>query len=138
MINMNPTLKKLEEFHGHLGPYIVLGYKIGLIANEKLGNNPFEKKVKAFTGSTPPISCMIDGVQLSSGCTLGKGNIKVINEQKPMFEFSDKKELYKLTITLKKQIQTDIDTKVTEENMVNYSTNLFEAKNEELFDINER
>ena len=24
-----PVLTRIEEFHGHIGPYVVLGYKIG-------------------------------------------------------------------------------------------------------------
>ena len=41
--NMDETLDLIEKFHGHLGPYVVLGYRIGLIANEKLGKDPFSK-----------------------------------------------------------------------------------------------
>jgi len=27
------------------------------------------------TGTTPPLSCLVDGIQISTGCTMGKGNI---------------------------------------------------------------
>ncbi len=30
------------EFHGHLGPYLVLGLRAGLHANQILGKNPME------------------------------------------------------------------------------------------------
>jgi formylmethanofuran dehydrogenase subunit E len=30
-----------------------------------------------FTRRNPPISCVIDGIQIASGCTLGKGTIRV-------------------------------------------------------------
>jgi len=61
----------------------------------------FEKEKKAIvkTGTKPPISCIIDGIQCTSGCTLGKGNIEVLDQQIPEALFiSDKKQL---TIKLK-------------------------------------
>ncbi|HEC81191.1 MAG TPA: hypothetical protein ENI42_02025, partial [Thermoplasmatales archaeon] len=42
---MKETLKRIEQFHGHLGPYVVLGYRMGIIANKFLGENPFKKTV---------------------------------------------------------------------------------------------
>ena len=33
----------LEEFHGHLGPYAVIGYRMGKIACRELNNDPFSK-----------------------------------------------------------------------------------------------
>jgi len=108
---MDGTLKLIEKFHGHLGPYAVLGYRMGLIANEKIGTDCFSKNAIVFTGFSPPISCIIDGLQLSSGCTLGKGNIKVIEENCAKVVFS-KKSGEKIEIKLKDNIREEIDTKV--------------------------
>jgi len=127
-------LELIEKFHGHLGPYVVLGYRMGLIANEKLGKDPFCKNVVVYTGITPPISCMVDGIQLSSGCTLGKGNIRVTNDKDPIAEFSNQSN-ERLKIKLKDDIKEEIDTTVTEENMISYSENLWRKKDEEIFDM---
>ena len=131
---MDETLKIIERFHGHLGPYAVLGYKMGKIACEKLGADPFEKKVTVSTGTTPPISCIVDGIQVGSGCTLGKGNITVTTEKLPKAVFSNKNG-DKITISLRKQIQDEIDTKVTEENMIAYSEDMFTRLDTDLFHI---
>jgi len=131
---MNETLKIIEGFHGHLGPYAVLGYKMGKIACEKLGADPFEKKVTVSTGTTPPISCIIDGIQLGSGCTLGKGNISVTGEQLPKAVFSNKNGR-KVTISLQKQIQEEIDTKVTGENIIAYSEDIYNRLDADLFHV---
>ena len=61
---------------------------MGLIANEKLGSDPFCKRAKVFTGTNPPVSCIIDGIQLSSNCTLGKGRITVENKNLAKAEFT--------------------------------------------------
>ena len=131
---MDETLKTIEQFHGHLGPYAVIGYKMGKIACEQLGSDPFEKNVTVSTGTTPPISCIIDGIQLGSGCTLGKGNITVKNERKAKAEFSNKTGK-KITITLQKQVQQEIDDNVTKENIISYSEDMYARKDTNLFII---
>jgi len=131
---MDETLKQIEKFHGHLGPYAVIGYRMGLIANQKLGSDPFCKKAKVYTGTTPPISCIIDGIQLSSNCTLGKGRIQVEDKNTAKAEFiSEKGE--KLTIILKQDIRNEIETTVTQENMIEYSEKIYTKPDEELFKI---
>ncbi len=69
---------RAEEFHGHLGPYLVFGLRMGLLARRRLGfEGHFDLRVTARTGSETPVSCMVDGLQISTGATLGKGNIEV-------------------------------------------------------------
>ena len=131
---MDETLKTIEQFHGHLGPYVILGYKMGIIANNHLGSDPFEKTVIVTTGTNPPISCLIDGIQISSGCTLGKGSIKVTNESIPKAMFSNKKGDM-ITIALNKNVQQEIDNQVTEENMSRYSEDFYNRLDTDLFII---
>jgi formylmethanofuran dehydrogenase subunit E len=135
MVNlMNETLKQIQQFHGHLGPYAVIGFRMGKIANEKLGSDPFCKKAVIWTGTKPPLSCIVDGIQMSSGCTLGKGNLTVKDESIPKAHFSTDDGRI-IEIKLKNLIQNEIDTTVTEENIVNYSEQLFEKSDQELFDL---
>jgi formylmethanofuran dehydrogenase subunit E len=70
-------LKRAVEFHGHLGPFLVLGLKAGLLANSLLGKDCFETTAVVATDPNPPHSCLVDGVQFVTGCTMGKGNIKI-------------------------------------------------------------
>ena len=131
---MNDTLKQIERFHGHLGPYVVIGYRMGLIANKKLGSDPFSKKAVVSSGKKPPISCIVDGIQISSGCTLGKGNILINDEDLAKAEFSNK-DGKQTIISLKSSIRREIETKVTKENMVSYSEEIFNRTDEELFEV---
>lgn len=131
---MHETLKTIEKFHGHLGPYAVIGYRMGKIACKKLNNNPFSKNVEIMTGTKPPISCIIDGVQIGSGCTLGKGNIKIKNKGQPVAVFMDKNGK-KVKIILKNQIKDEIDTIVNDDNIIDYSKKIYEKPDEELFEI---
>ncbi len=131
---MDETLKEIERFHGHLGPYAVIGYRMGKIANKRLGSDPFCKRAKVYTGTTPPLSCIIDGIQLSSNCTLGKGRIAVENNDTAKAEFISE-DNKKITIILKSEIRKEIDTTVTGENILQYSEDTYNKSDEELFEI---
>ena len=93
------------KFHGHLGPFLVLGLKAGLYANQLLGKDYFKTNVVVETEVTPPCSCFVDGVQFATGCTMGKGNIqlKKNNSLSAIFTKGDRKlELYLKDDILKK------------------------------------
>ena len=75
-VYLKDMIERGKEFHGHLGPFLVLGIRMGLSALKHLdstGYSGIQSEVRS--GSIPPISCLADGVQISTGCTLGKGNI---------------------------------------------------------------
>ncbi|MEW5761508.1 MAG: formylmethanofuran dehydrogenase subunit E family protein [Candidatus Thermoplasmatota archaeon] len=100
-------LKLLERFHGHLGPYAVVGLMMGKYAIKEFGKENFKKiKVSIYTGISPPLSCIIDGVQVS-GFTLGRGNINVLNKKLPKAKFFF--EGRELSITLKKNLKKIIE-----------------------------
>jgi hypothetical protein len=69
------VLKQAMRFHGHLGPWLVLGLKAGTHARKELAASPFELSARVFCPAGTPYTCFVDGVQFSSGCTMGKGNI---------------------------------------------------------------
>jgi formylmethanofuran dehydrogenase subunit E len=73
---LTPTaLRQATRFHGHLGPWLVLGLKAGTYARSKLAASPFELRARVFCPQSTPYTCFVDGIQFSSGCTMGKGNI---------------------------------------------------------------
>jgi formylmethanofuran dehydrogenase subunit E len=72
------SVDDLAVFHGHLGPYIVIGYRIGRYVREHFCDDPFRMKAAVHCSGITPQSCLADGVQLGSGCTLGKRNIEIV------------------------------------------------------------
>ena len=68
-----------NEIHGHLGIYSTLGAKMGLRAAELLQAED-HISVVSFAGSEPPVSCFNDGLQVSTGASLGHGLITVSDE----------------------------------------------------------
>ncbi len=74
--------RELEEtavrLHGHGGPFMVIGLRMGLEALNILDvRGWFDIKCKAVLRWAPPDACVLDGIQVSTGCTLGKHNIEV-------------------------------------------------------------
>ncbi len=134
VIRLNEELRNIERFHGHIGPYAVIGFRMGKIANEKLGKNPFNKKAQVWTSKEPPMSCVIDGIQMSSGCTIGKGNLKIFSGNLPKVLFSNNNGK-QIEIHLRESIKNEIDTNVTEQNIISYSEKLYQLPDAELFEI---
>jgi pyrimidine-specific ribonucleoside hydrolase len=64
-----------NEFHEHLGIYSILGAKMGLRAREYFHVGIDELEIMTFAGSQPPVSCLNDGLQSSTGATVGHGTI---------------------------------------------------------------
>lgn len=78
-MNLSLDLEEARRFHGHLGPWLVLGLRMGQTAMEQLQARPyFGVQVRVEGPSQPPPSCLVDGLQLATGATYGKRNIELI------------------------------------------------------------
>ena len=76
MPDLPDDLRDLKAFHGHLGPFVVIGYLAGKRALEELSARKyFGITARVECEPKPPQSCLADGVQFATGCTLGKRNI---------------------------------------------------------------
>ena len=79
----NISLREAVKFHGHLGPYLILGLLAGNYALKKLKcKKYFSLDVSVCGAIQKPKSCLVDGLQLSTGATYGKGNIRRLNGRK--------------------------------------------------------
>ncbi len=107
-----------SEFHRHLGIYSILGAKMGLWARDYFKADLDELKVESFAGLQPPISCLNDGLQVSTGATLGHGTITIVPGQRacPQARFTHDDQT--ITLTLKplywNQIKRDIRMEIEE------------------------
>ena len=73
------VIKKATDFHGHLGPFLVIGVRMGLIGIRELGakRNDEELHVTAMTKPYVPFSCFVDGVQVATHCTIGNRKLRL-------------------------------------------------------------
>lgn len=96
-----------NELHRHLGIYSIIGAKMGIRAREILEAPLDSLEVLSFAGSTPPLSCLNDGLQVSTGASLGRGTIKIsASNPQPAAEFIYRDE--KLTLRVKDEILQQI------------------------------
>ncbi|MFP4545871.1 MAG: formylmethanofuran dehydrogenase subunit E family protein [Methanomassiliicoccales archaeon] len=123
-------LERLKEFHGHLGPWAVVGYRMGKIARRRFPNKIWGV---VYSGSKPPISCMIDGVQFTSCCTLGKDNIRVKEEDEAKGRFYDQNTL--MEIRLEDGVRERIGEHMSKDTEEELSMEIWNAKDEEIFRI---
>jgi len=63
----------LNELHEHLGAYSVIGVKMGLYAAELLNAPQHAMKVVSEAPAAQPLSCLNDGLLVSTGSTPGRG-----------------------------------------------------------------
>lgn len=75
-----------NELHRHLGTYSIIGAKMGIRARELLGAAFEDVRVESHAGLKPPLSCLNDGLQVSTGASLGRGTIRVVENQPPVPE----------------------------------------------------
>ena len=103
-----------DEFHGHLGVFSIVGAKMGIKARELFGVGADMLEVTTFAGTKPPYSCLNDGIQVSTGATLGMGTIHLANNNKtkPSAIFTYKNR--SVRISLKKEYLEQVDADIKE------------------------
>ncbi|HEV8360011.1 MAG TPA: nitrilase-related carbon-nitrogen hydrolase [Candidatus Thermoplasmatota archaeon] len=73
-------LRALQELHGELCAWSVAGLRMARAGRHALrrdGKLPAEIEADVTSPLKPPVACVLDGLLLSSGCTLGRGNLRV-------------------------------------------------------------
>jgi len=94
-------LERAKEFSGQAGPYLAVGLRMGERALKRLG-------CEKHTGMTIQVECipkapycfLLDGLQLSSGCTLGNRSIEFIPSSRIRILFANSRTGEKATYVL--------------------------------------
>ena len=99
MTSYPADLQKVIDFHGHLCPGVLLGYRASLVALRELRTSPSSDEELVATVYND--SCAADAVQVMTGCTFGKGNLIFKDFGKLVFLFSKRGEAQSLRIALR-------------------------------------
>ncbi|MBP5473225.1 MAG: formylmethanofuran dehydrogenase subunit E family protein, partial [Bacteroidales bacterium] len=100
-----------SELHRHLGVFAIIGVKMGIRAREYFNTGVDEFTALSYAGSTPPLSCMNDGVQVSTGATPGHGLFTVKQEE----PFSAQVNFTYLNTTIRVSLLPEIQQKIQAE-----------------------
>jgi len=118
--DLAPILRRAVDFHGHFGPFLVVGVRAGIIALRELRTSKENKSLQAVASLiySVPYSCILDGIQLSTGCTIGNKRLRF--EESPTFSVTiEDPRNGKVTVSipskavdeLKRKLAKDLPTK---------------------------
>jgi len=107
-----------NELHRHLGIYTIIGVKMGIRAREYFNTGVDEFKATSYAGSISPLSCMNDGLQVSTGATPGHGLLTVRNDTvtRPAVDITYLNR--RIRLTLKPELIEKISSSLKEYNFV--------------------
>ena len=133
-MDLPEELAALQRFHGHLGVYVTVGLRMGAIGKRRFGHY---KGLRAIvrSQSEPPMRCVLDGVQFSSGCTMGKGNIALESGSEPEVVFE--KEGRRIQIALRPGWRERIDREMSKDKELEQSLYYYEIPERDLLEIRE-
>lgn len=101
-----------NELHGHLGIYAIMGIKMGIAALEYLKVEAGKVSIRSYAGQRPPISCMNDGLQVSTEATFGHGLITSPFTEQPKAMADFKAEDQTIRIKFKEDIELMIANEI--------------------------
>lgn len=102
-----------------MGPFLVIGVRMGLIGLKQLDVKQHNKKL-SITASLPlriPFSCIIDGLQVTTHCTIGNQRLSLIDSEKIQARFERKDNGKKIVIALNQSTFKKLESKLLYENM---------------------
>lgn len=91
-------LKKAVKVHGHFGPFLVLGLKMGLLAEELSGGKILSCEVEAI--DEKPYLCAVDGLK----AVLGDSVTVVVKKGDGVAAKFNKSDRSALVVSVKKQV----------------------------------
>lgn len=112
------AISNAVKLHGHLGPFLVIGVRMGRIAKRILdpevkGGMKMQVTIKIpfFT----PFSCTLDGVQATTSCTVGNQRLKIENsEEEIVGRFELRNPLGTLEISVNSKVMKELAKKMSE------------------------
>jgi pyrimidine-specific ribonucleoside hydrolase len=107
-----------NELHRHLGVYAIIGVKMGIRAREYFNTGVDEFFMTSYAGKQQPLSCMIDGLMVSTGSTPGHALLEVVESDTPSPSATFRYKDVTIKLTLKPEIAAKIASELKEYNFV--------------------
>jgi len=77
---LESVIRDAVKLHGHLGPFLVIGVRMGTVAKRILASSGNKDNLSRVIVKVPlrtPYSCILDGIQITTKCTIGNQRLKV-------------------------------------------------------------
>ena len=128
-----------RQLHGHVGPYLVIGLKMGAASKKALNITEKEStnlKAEVAVPLYPPFSCLLDGIQVSTTCTIGNQRLQFKNSKTIQGTFVLEESGKIVKITLSKKFRELLEEKKKDDKLNEaYAWELAEVPENQLFKI---
>jgi formylmethanofuran dehydrogenase subunit E len=107
-----------QKLHGHLGPFLVIGVRMGMIAKKALSVSDDQcgfLKANVKVPLFPPFSCLLDGIQASTSCTVGNQRLTIEDSEEICVNFVRQNAGRTVKVTLKPKVAEELKKKLSED-----------------------
>ncbi|MGD0449482.1 MAG: formylmethanofuran dehydrogenase subunit E family protein [Candidatus Bathyarchaeia archaeon] len=128
-----------RQLHGHVGPYLVIGLKMGAAAKKALNIPDAELahlRAEVAVPLYPPFSCLLDGIQVATTCTIGNQRLQFKNSKtiQGTFVVEEPRKIVKIALT--KHFREILEERKKEDKLSEaYAWELAEVPENQLFKI---
>jgi formylmethanofuran dehydrogenase subunit E len=133
------TISNAQKLHGHLGPFLVLGVRMGMIAKKAL--NAVDEQQTSLKANVkvplfPPFSCLIDGIQASTSCTIGNQRLTIENSEEICVNFTKQNAAGTVKITLTPEMAEELEKRRSEDSLTEkFALELAHTPENQLFHV---
>jgi len=128
-----------QKLHGHLGPFLVIGVRMGMIAKKALSVSDDQcgfLKANVKVPLFPPFSCLLDGIQASTSCTVGNQRLTIEDSEEICVNFAKQNAGRTVKITLKPKIAEELKKKLSEDSLTEkFALELAHMPENQLFNV---
>lgn len=118
-LSSKEIFEKAADFHGHLGPFLVIGVRMGLVGLRNLGVSQDVRQL-LIMASLPlrvPFSCIIDGLQVTTKCTVGNRRLSIKDSAKIQAEFARNDNGQKIVVALNEAVFKKLKPQLLQETL---------------------
>jgi formylmethanofuran dehydrogenase subunit E len=128
-----------QKLHGHLGPFLVVGVRMSIIAKKILNVSDDQcgfLKASVRVPLFPPFSCLLDGIQASTSCTVGNQRLTIENSEGICVNFAKQNAGRTVKITLKPEVAEELKKKLAKGSLTEkFALELAHMPENQLFNI---
>jgi formylmethanofuran dehydrogenase subunit E len=133
------TINNAQKLHGHLGPFLVIGVRMGMTAKKALnvtGDQCTSLRASVKVPLYPPFSCLLDGIQASTSCTVGNQRLTIENSEEIYASFAKQNATETVKITLKPKTAKELEKRLSEDSLTEkFALELAHTPENQLFNV---
>jgi formylmethanofuran dehydrogenase subunit E len=138
---LNTLLKAAMDLHGHFGPFLTLGVRIGLVGIRELEvkEGDTQLHVTVMLEYALPFSCILDGVQTATKCTVGNKRLtwRESKEIGAIFELQNSGRQIEVSVNsdMVQELSLRLDKKPSDKELQELALDIGSRSERELFSV---